>query len=99
MKLKFELSNLAKSDLEEIWFYTLSEWLLKQANTYYKLIFLKIDMICKNPMIGKSISNIKTNHFVIQVESHLIVYQLKDKKVLIDRILLKRMGIEDKINE
>lgn len=52
MKLKFELSNLAKSDLEEIWFYTLSEWSLKQANTCYKLIFSKIDMICKNPMIG-----------------------------------------------
>ena len=99
MKLPFELSNLAKTDLEEIWIYTLNEWSIRQANSYYKLIISKIEEICKNPATGKSIASIKQNHRALQVKSHIIVYQVKDKKILIDRILHKRMDIENRIND
>jgi len=97
MKFHFELSNLAKTDLEEIWIYTLNEWSIRQANSYYKFIISKIEDICKNPAIGKSIANIKLNHKVLQVKSHLIVYQVKEKKIYIDRILHKSMDVETRI--
>ncbi|MDQ3142144.1 MAG: type II toxin-antitoxin system RelE/ParE family toxin [Bacteroidota bacterium] len=99
MKLLFELSKLAKTDLEEIWIYTVNEWSIRQANIYYKLIITKIEHIRKNPTIGKSIVSIKPNHRVLQIKSHIIVYQVKDKKLLIDRILHKNMDIEHRIND
>ncbi|MBK8296975.1 MAG: type II toxin-antitoxin system RelE/ParE family toxin [Saprospiraceae bacterium] len=97
MKFLFELSNLAKTDLEEIWIYTVNEWSIRQANSYYKFIISKIEDICKNPAIGKSIANIKQNHKVLKVKSHLIVYQIKDEKIWIDRILHKSMDVETRI--
>jgi plasmid stabilization system protein ParE len=49
MKLLFELSNLAKTDLEEIWVCTVNEWSIRQANSYYKLMVSKISRIILTP--------------------------------------------------
>jgi len=59
MRLKFEISELALSDLESIWNNTAINWSSKQANKYYDEIIAQIDIICDNPRIGRSIAHVK----------------------------------------
>lgn len=99
MNYVYEISKLAETDLENIWLYTLENWSLKQANKYYSLIITEIQSICQNPKIGKAIEEIKTEHSFRKVQSHLIVYQIKQDKIWVDRILHKRMDIGSNLIE
>ncbi len=99
MNLKYELSELAQLDLEDIWLFTVKTWSINQANKYYDLIFEEIDAICKNPNIGRPIDNVKANYKIRYIQSHLIVYKVKNNKIWIDRVLHKRMDFETKFNE
>ncbi len=97
MSYVYEISKLAETDLENIWLYTLENWSLPQANKYYSLIIAEIQSICHNLKIGKTIEEIKTEHRIRKVQTHLIVYQIKQDKIWVDRILHKRMDIESKL--
>ncbi|MBK8701936.1 MAG: type II toxin-antitoxin system RelE/ParE family toxin [Saprospiraceae bacterium] len=99
MKLKYELSQLALKDAESIWQYTAEKWSVKQANIYYKQIFEEIDFICKNPLCGKSIKEIKEQHRSKFVNVHMIIYKVHENKILIDRILHQKMDIDNQVNE
>ena len=95
MKFNYELSKLALNDIDKIWLYTTENWSKTQANKYYKDLFAEIVTICENPEIGKSIKEIKPNHRMQLVKSHLIIYKVLEDKIYIDRILHKRMDIEN----
>ena len=99
MNLRYELSHLAKLDLENIWKYTAKKWSVNQANSYYELLINQVSEICKNPNIGKSLEQIKMEHRAMQVKSHLIIYKVKNKIVFVDRVLHQRMDIVKRINK
>ena len=99
MKLKYQLSKLAITDLDSIWLYTANEHSIKQANAYYNEIFDVIDLICGNPYIGRSIQEIQKNHRSKLAMSHMIIYKIENNKIFIDRILHQKMDIEYKLNE
>lgn len=99
MKLDYELSELAINDLEDIWNYTADQWSIEQANKYYMLIFSAIDCICNDPLIGKSIMEVKKNHRSKTVKSHMVIYKIERDKVLIDRVLHQKMDIESHLGE
>jgi toxin ParE1/3/4 len=99
MKLDYKISNLAKTDLEEIWYYTFENWSTEQANVYYQKILASIKLICENPKIGKSIQQIKKHHRILQVQSHLIIYKIDKEFIWIDRVLHKSMDISTKLEE
>lgn len=69
MKLTYEISELAKQDLEGIWHFTVGNWSVKQANFYYQFLIEQIELICKFPKIGKSIESIKKQHRMYQAKS------------------------------
>ena len=97
MKLTYQISRLAKRDLENIWNYTVTIWSIKQADKYIKQIVKQIDKICLTPEIGRQIFRIKPNHRMIKINSHLIVYKIEKKIVKIDRIIHERMDIKTQI--
>lgn len=99
MRYDFEISQLAELDLENIWLYTLQNWSHKQADKYYRLIISEIYSICDNPEIGKAIEELKMEHRVRKIESHIIIYKIKRDKIWIDRILHQRMDIESRLIE
>ena len=99
MRHAFEISKLAELDLESIWLYTMQNWSLTQADKYYNMIISEIYSICDNPEIGKAIEELKKEHRVQKIESHLIIYKIKKDKIWIDRILHKRMDIESRLIE
>ena len=99
MRLQFEISELALSDLESIWNNTAINWSSKQANKYYDEIIAQIDIICDNPRIGRSIAHIKKEHRRLTINSHIIIYKVVADVIFIDRILHKRMDVETKLGK
>lgn len=98
MNLTYEISKLAKRDLEDIWLYTFENWSLSQADKYYKLIVKEIDKICRDPEIGFPIDYVKLGHRILPIKSHIIVYKIQDNKIWIDRILHKNMDLEARLS-
>ncbi|MGH8551388.1 MAG: type II toxin-antitoxin system RelE/ParE family toxin [Methylococcales bacterium] len=74
--LKIRLTRMAENDLEEIWYYTLSEWGEEQANQYAAFIEEGFHMIGKNPHIGQERSDVKKGYRALQVKKHLIFYRI-----------------------
>ena len=97
MNLNYELSKVAEKDLEEIWIYTFETWSNKQADKYINEIIQKIQLICKNPEIGRQLINIKADHRMLKINSHLIIYKVEANKIKIDRVLHQRMEIKNNI--
>ena len=96
--MNYKLSRLASNDLENIYEYTLKKWSINQAKIYYKLIIEEIENICKNPKLGKSISEVKKNHRQKIIKSHIIIYKQIEDVIYIDRILHGKMNIDKRIN-
>ena len=86
--MNYKLSRLAFNDLENIYEYTLKKWSINQAKIYYKKE--EIENICKNPKLGKSISEVKKNHRQKIIKSHIIIYkQIEDIFILIEFFTVK----------
>lgn len=98
MKLGYELSHLALKDIDDIWNFTATQWSAKQANEYYKLIFKEIKVLCSNPHLGKAINEIKSDHRIWIVKSHMLVYKIELDLIFIDRILHQKMDLENEID-
>jgi len=97
--LPFVISKKAVLDLEEIWFYTVEKWSIKQADRYYNLIFDEINYICPNINAGKSMEHVRNGYRASKVKSHLIFYRVINDTIEIIRVLHERMDIETKIND
>jgi len=93
-EMSFELSKLALKDINDIWLFTVEQWSVNQANIYYKQLFKSIDSICENPEIGKSIAEVKMDHRMLVVKTHLIIYKVQKHHIYIDRILHQSMDID-----
>jgi len=97
VKFKYKISRLALKDIDSIWTFTSQNWSKTQANIYFKGVLKQIDLICKNPKIGKSIDEVKIGHRLVLFKSHLIIYKIEKEVVLVDRILHQRMDIDSNL--
>ena len=99
--MKFEISEKAVEDIENIWLYTVETWSVEQADRYYNLLFDEIEYITEHPLFGRSADHIRKNYRCTMVKSHLIFYKYKkmENKVEIIRILHQSMEVEERINE
>lgn len=99
MKFEYEWSQLALKDINNIWNYSRENWSISQANIYYEQIFDEIEKNCFNLLKGRAIQQIKSDHRIVNVKSHLIVFKVEKEKVFVDRILHKIMDIEFHLNQ
>jgi toxin ParE1/3/4 len=97
--MKFEISEKAFEDIENIWLYTIETWSVEQADRYYNLIFDEIEYIAENPLSGRNVDSIRKNYRCSIVKSHLIFYRYitSEKKVEIIRILHQSMDVEERL--
>ncbi|HUH73756.1 MAG TPA: type II toxin-antitoxin system RelE/ParE family toxin [Chitinophagales bacterium] len=96
--MKYRISAKASDDIDKIWLYTLNNWSLTQADSYYRLIYQEIKIIAENSNTGKDISNIKSGYRQTKVKSHLIIYRISHDGILeIVRILHKKMDIPNRL--
>ena len=98
--VKYELTNKAVSDLNDIWEYTVEKWSEKQADKYYDVLLDSCRDIANNPNLGKNYEGIKNELFGFKVNKHVIFYRiLKNKPIEITRILYGRMDLKNRIKE
>ncbi len=67
----------------------------ERTHKYYRDIFSAINQICTTPEIGKSIQEVKPNHRLFSVKSHVIIYKIMSDQIFIDRILHQKMKLEN----
>ena len=74
MRQRYVIRELALTDLEEIWLYTLSEWNLELADAYTSAILARLNWLADNPGAGKPKDDIKPGYFCFPEGRHLIFY-------------------------
>lgn len=84
-----EINEKAQKDLIAIHQYTKTYWRKKQGEYYLFGLVRTFKSISKNPNLGMSINDIISNARKLRFESHLVVYQIEEKSIKIDRILHK----------
>lgn len=99
--MRYNISNEATKDLENIWLYTFETWSVDQADRYYNLLLDEIEYIAKNPDSGKDYSHIRKGYWRTRVKSHFIFYRIDTVQDIIEiiRILHQQMDIEARLND
>jgi toxin ParE1/3/4 len=96
---KFQLTNKAVTDLNQIWAYTIEKWSEAQANRYYNMLLNCCKDIAENPDLGKNYNEIRTDLFGYSIKRHIIFYRkLKGQPIEITRILHERMDLKSKFS-
>jgi len=89
--LKLRLSRAAERQLEEVWFYTLSEWGEEQAEKYVALLEKAQSQLLDNPCLGKPRPDVKSGYRAFQAGKHMIFYRVGQEFLDIIGILHIRM--------
>lgn len=91
---KYRLTPAAKSDLIEIWNYTVEKWGEKQAEKYLQDIEGKLNQLAANPELGRQRPEISPGYYSFPVGKHIVFYLLSDHYIDIIGILHGRMDID-----
>jgi toxin ParE1/3/4 len=89
----YRLTPAAKSDLIEIWNYTVETWGKKQAEKYLKEIEAKLEQLAANSELGRKRPEISPGYYSFPVGNHIIFYLQSGKQIDIIGILHGRMDI------
>ena len=98
---EYRLSPKARRDLGEIWLYTLTEWGLKQANSYTDEITAAFAALAEQPQVAGRCDHIRTGYRRFQVGRHKSYFRITEYGIAVIRILHDRMlparhlGLED----
>lgn len=82
---------LAEEDLIGIWHYSYNKWGADKATEYLLQLDAGIQGLAANPEIGKSCENIRLGYRSIQINRHVVFYNIQDDLIEIVRILHERM--------
>lgn len=97
---KFQLTNRAVEDINEIWNYTYEEWSETQADKYTNQLIEFCGEIANNPTIGNIYDNVGKDLFGLKANKHIIFYRvLKNRPIEITRILHGRMDLKNKFEK
>jgi toxin ParE1/3/4 len=90
----YRLTPAAKSDLLEIWNYTIKIWGEKQAEKYLLDIEVKLEQLAANPKLGRQRPEISPGYYSFPVGKHIIFYLHSGKHIDIIGVLHGRMDID-----
>ncbi len=88
------LSPKAKSDLSDIWDYTLAEWGIDQAEKYVRELWAAMKGQACDPSASTDISDVRKGYRKIRSGSHVIFFKLTRDGIDVVRILHQRMDFE-----
>ena len=90
----YKLLPSAKSDLEDIWLYTVDKWSIEQAAIYITQITEAFDSLVAGSKIGRDANYIRTGYYSALIGSHIAYYKINNSTIEIVRILHQRMYVE-----
>ena len=92
--LKLVNTELAESDLLEIWLYTAEEWNLGQADTYIAQIGRSVNKLIDHPELGKDRSDLRKGYRSLLVNHHIVFYRVVTDEIQIIRVLHESVDLE-----
>jgi toxin ParE1/3/4 len=93
MGADFNLTPRAKTDLENIWLYTLQTWSEAQADKYINDMFARFEWLAKQPKIVKKRDDVAPNYYSFKHRQHVVFYLIRCKAIDIIGIPHKQMDI------
>jgi toxin ParE1/3/4 len=88
---EYRLAPEAERDLESIWFYTLEEWGLEQANRYIDNFTSAFASLVNNPKHGTTCDHVRKGYRRSKAGRHMIYFQITPYGIAIIRVLHDRM--------
>ena len=90
---RYRLTPSAKSDLTDLWNYTVETWGEKQAEKYLQDIEDKLAQLADNPELGKQRPEIGPGYYSFPVRKHIIFYLISKNHIDIIGFLQGKMDI------
>ena len=87
-------TELAETDLIEIYTYSYQQWGTSQADKYINILREGVNRLVSNPRLGKQRADIPAECFVYHVQRHLIIYRLHQDNIEILRVLYDGMDMK-----
>lgn len=91
MGADYRLSRKAASDIENILDFSVREFGLEKAESYYQSLTQCLRLLSDNPEMGKIEDELRAGYRSFIHESHVIYYMARENDILIVRIFHKRM--------
>ena len=88
------LSPRAKSDLSDIWDYTLAKWGIEQAEKYVRELWSVMQEQGCDPSISIDISDVRKGYRKVRSGSHIIFFKQTHEGIDGIRILHQRMDFD-----
>jgi|694.fasta_scaffold81319_4 toxin ParE1/3/4 len=89
----YKLTELAESDLENIFDYTLQTWGERQAKDYFQNLLETIDLLTKSPEIGTRRQDYFIDCLVFNYHKYQIFYSFDKDFAYVARILHQSMDM------
>ncbi len=90
--LKCQLTRVAEEDLDEIWFYGLDTWGVKQADDYHQRLMQTIEHVAESPLQGCLEAEILEDLRSYPSGSHRIYYLVELDYIIVVRVLHQSMN-------
>ena len=89
--MKYQLTEEADRDVEEILAYSAKSFGVAQTQYYFETLKECIELLASNPNMGHSAEDILPEYLRFHHESHTIFYKNLSSSILVVRILHERM--------
>ena len=90
---QFTLAPRAKTDLEEIWEYSVDQFGFEKAEAYFRDIQRAIESVASDPRRGRACDEVRAGYFRFPAGSHMLFFRLSDQGIDVVRILHARMDL------
>ncbi len=87
------LSKRAQADLQRISRFTAKNWGRQQALDYIDSLEECCQLLSQHPALGKDASLVATGLRMHRHQSHIVLYRVDDRGILVARILHERMDV------
>ena len=77
----YALRELARTDLEAIWVYTVEQWGVEQAERYLQGLFDCFEELAANPRLGRERDDVKAGYRSFPQGRHVVFYVIASARI------------------
>lgn len=88
---EYRLTPKAKEDMEAVWLYSLTQWVVQQTERYIDDLAEAFKILAESPKAGTACENIRAGYRKYPVIRHVVYYRETAYGVEIMRVLHDRM--------
>jgi toxin ParE1/3/4 len=99
MSDRYALRELARSDLEAIWVYTIEQWGVDQAERYLQGLFDCLEELAANPRLGRERDDLKAGYRSFPQGRHVVFYVIASAGIEVIGIVHQSADVDAHLGE